>query len=123
MKPIRLWAEIPAGLASVTLYLLGGKACKPPVSRMGSKAGYSAAIADCCGLRPGIPIESILLCEADPDVRALLCAYAQPALLRAVAGSRDRTPLLSTGTAWPPLRRSTARMRASSSAISNGLSR
>jgi len=85
VKPPRLFAEIPAGLASVSLALQGGKHCKPPVSRMGNKAGYASVILDAMGLRPGLGAESYLWTEADPDVRALLCAYTQPDLLRAVA--------------------------------------
>lgn len=85
MKRPRLFAEIPAGLASVSLVLQGGRHCKPPVSRMGNKHGYALPILDAMGLRPGLGAESYLWTEADPDVRALLCAYTQPDLLRAVA--------------------------------------
>lgn len=96
MKRPRLFAEIPAGLASVSLVLQGGKHCKPPVSRMGNKHGYAGVILDAMGLRPGQGSESYLWCEADPDVRNLLVAYTQPALLRAVAdvlrGWKDEEP-------------------------------
>lgn len=85
MKPPRAFCEIPAGLASVSLHLQGGRYCKPPVSRQGSKVGYAHIILDAMGLRPGLGAESYLWTEACPDVRALLCAYTQPDLLRAVA--------------------------------------
>lgn len=96
MKPPRLFAEIPAGLASVSLALQGGKYCKPPVSRMGNKHGYSSVILDAMGLRPGLGAQCYWWAEACPDVRNLLIAYTQPALLRAVAevlrGWRSREP-------------------------------
>lgn len=85
MKQPRAFCEIPAGLASVSLALQGGKHCKPPVSRCGAKTNYSHVILDAMGLRPGQGAQSYWWTEADPDVRALLCAYTQPDLLRAVA--------------------------------------
>lgn len=96
MKSVRAFCEIPAGLASVSLALQGGKYCKPPVSRQGAKTGYVIPILDAMGLRPGQGAQSYLFCEADPDVRNLLIAYTQPALLRAVAevlrGWKDEEP-------------------------------
>lgn len=96
MKQPRAFCEIPAGLASVSLHLQGGKHCKPPVSRMGAKTNYAHAVLDAMGLRPGQGAESYLWTEADPDVRNLLIAYTQPALLRAVAevlrGWKDEEP-------------------------------
>ena len=96
MKPPRLFAEFPAVLSAVSLVLQGGKHCKPPVSRMGNKHGYSGVILDAMGLRPGLGAQCYWWAEACPDVRNLLIAYTQPALLRAVAevlrGWREREP-------------------------------
>lgn len=62
------FVELYAGLASVTLHLLGHK---PPVSRVGSKAGYAAAIAECAGLKRE-HFDSYLLVDADRAVAATL---------------------------------------------------
>ena len=37
----RAFCEFPAGLAAVSLRLHGGPNCKPPISRMGNKAGFA----------------------------------------------------------------------------------
>ena len=68
MKPPRLFAEFPAGLSAVSLVLQGGKHCKPPVSRMGSKVGYALPILDAMGLRPGQGAESYLWCDIFGEV-------------------------------------------------------
>ncbi len=81
-----VFAELCAGLASVSLMLQHGKHCKPPVSRMGNKHGYALAILRVMGLRPGQGAESFLWCEPDPGCRALLTAYTDPALMREAAG-------------------------------------
>jgi hypothetical protein len=84
MKP-RLFAEIPAGLASVSLRLHGGPKCRPPISRMGNKAGYAEVILAALGLNSGSGAGAYLWVEADPDVRALLCAYPDGAMLQRIA--------------------------------------
>ncbi len=91
-----VFAELCAGLASVSLMLQHGKHCKPPVSRMGNKHGYALAILRVMGLRPGQGAGSFLWCEPDPGCRALLTAYTDPALMREAAeiirGWRDEDP-------------------------------
>ena len=81
----RAFIESPAGLASVSLCLHGGRHCRPPISRTGNKAGFAPAILDLLGLRPGQGAGAYVWVEADPDVRALLRAYPDAALLREVA--------------------------------------
>ena len=80
-----LFVELCAGLASVSLRLQGGPYCRPPVSRMGNKAGYGAAILEVLGLRSGQGADSFLWCEPDDGCRALLQAYPQPGVLREAA--------------------------------------
>ena len=81
----RAFVESPAGLASVSLCLHGGRHCRPPISRTGNKAGFAPAILDLLGLRPGQGAGAYVWVEADPDVRALLRAYPDAAMLREVA--------------------------------------
>ena len=81
----RLFAELPAGLAAVSLRLHGGRHCRPPISRMGNKAGYADSILDALGLRSGSGADAYLWAEADPDVRALLRAYPDAAMLTRIA--------------------------------------
>jgi len=92
----RLFAELPAGLASVSLRLHGGPHCRPPISRMGSKVGYSEAILATLGLRSGQGAGAYLWAEADPDVAALLRCYPDADMLRRVAeiirGWKDEEP-------------------------------
>jgi hypothetical protein len=94
--PIPLFVEGCAGLGSMSLALQHGRHCKPPVSRMGNKAGYSLAILRVMGLRPGQGAEQYLWCEPDAGCRALLTAYTDPALMRKAAdiirGWRDEDP-------------------------------
>ena len=91
-----LFVELCAGLASVSLVLQHGRYCKPPVSRMGNKFGYSLAVLRVMGLRPGQRADSFLLAEPDPGCRALLTAYTDPALMREAAniirGWKDEDP-------------------------------
>ena len=91
-----IFAELCAGLASMSLMLQHGKHCKPPVSRMGNKHGYALAILRVMGLRPGLRADSFLWCEPDPGCRALLHAYTDPALMREAAdiirGWKDEDP-------------------------------
>lgn len=84
VKP-RLLCEFPAGLAAFSLYLHGGKHCRPPISRQGSKAGYAEVLAATLGLRAGAGADCYWWAEADDDVRALLRAYPDAAMLRRIA--------------------------------------
>ena len=84
MKP-RLFAELPAGLASVSLRLHDGPNCRPPISRMGNKAGYAEVILAALGLRSGQGAGRYLWAEADADVAALLRCYPDADMLRRVA--------------------------------------
>jgi len=77
--------ELAAGLASVSLTLQGGAKARPPVSRLGNKRGYAAAILWACGLRQGQGARRYLWCEPDPGCSALLRAYGQPEVLREAA--------------------------------------
>ena len=84
LKP-RAFLELPAGLASVSLRLQGGAHCRPPISRMGNKAGYSQTILGVLGLHSGQGAGAYWWAEADPDVAALLRIYPDPDALREVA--------------------------------------
>lgn len=81
----RAFVEAPAGLASVSLRLHGGPHCRPPISRMGNKAGYAEVILAALGLHSGQGAGAYVWCEADADVRGLLRAYPDAAMLRRVA--------------------------------------
>ena len=95
MRP-RLFAELPAGLASVSLRLHGGANCRPPISRMGNKVGYAEVILAALGLRSGQGASAYLWAEADDDVAALLRCYPDASMLRRVAeiirGWKDEEP-------------------------------
>lgn len=52
---------------------------------MGNKAGYAEVILAAMGLRSGEGAGAYLWAEADPDVRALLRAYPDAAMLRRIA--------------------------------------
>jgi hypothetical protein len=73
--------ELCAGTAALSLRLHRDGA-KPPVSRMGSKSGYSSVILRVLGLVPGQRAERYLWCEPDPGVRLLLEAYRSATLAR-----------------------------------------
>ena len=79
-----LFVELCAGTAAVSLRLHRDGA-KPPVSRMGSKSGYSDCLLRILGLRPGQRADRYLWCEPDPGVRLLLHAYRDAGLARAAA--------------------------------------
>jgi hypothetical protein len=81
----RLFIEAPAGLAAVSLRLHGGPNCRPPISRMGNKAGYAEVILAALGLRSGQGADAYLWAEADLDVAALLRCYPDADMLRRVA--------------------------------------
>jgi len=82
-KP-RLFAELFAGSAAVTLQLLGGVKLGPPIAYMGSKRGYGHAILDALGLAPGSGADAVLLCDGGPWGWAWQ-ALADPSTARAVA--------------------------------------
>lgn len=85
MKRPRLFAELPAGLASVSLALHGGVKLKPPISRLGRKTKYTKVILEALGLRPGQGADAYLWAEADLEVAALLRCYPDAAALRQIA--------------------------------------
>ena len=63
---------------------------------MGNKQGYADVILDALDLRPGSGADAYLWAEADPDVRALLRAYPDAAMLTRIAeiirGGADEEP-------------------------------
>jgi hypothetical protein len=79
-----LFVELCAGTAAVSLRLHRDGA-RPPVSRMGSKAGYADTILRVLGLIPGQRAAAYLWCEPDPGVRLLLEAYRDAGLAREAA--------------------------------------
>jgi len=97
--PVPLFVELCAGTAALSLAFHARgeplksrkgafKQVKPPVSRMGSKAGYAAAILDVLGLEQGQGTRDgtrYIWCEPDPGVRLLLEAYRDAGLSRAAA--------------------------------------
>ena len=50
----------------MSLSLLGGRGCKPPISYMGSKRGYATTILTILGLHPGQGADRVLLVDAGP---------------------------------------------------------
>lgn len=66
MKRPRLFVELFAGSAAVTLQLLGGARLGPPVAYMGSKRGYAHAILGALGLAPGMGADAVFLCDGGP---------------------------------------------------------
>lgn len=85
MRRPRAFVEAPAGLAAVSLRLQGGPRCRPPISRMGNKAGFAHAILDAYGLRAGQGADAYVWAEADADVRGLLRVYPDAEALRRIA--------------------------------------
>ena len=85
MRKPRAFCEFPAGLASLSLYLHGGKYCRPPISRQGAKTGYCEVLAATLGLRSGQGAGAYVWAEADADVAALLRCYPDAAMLQRVA--------------------------------------
>lgn len=83
-EPIPLLVELCAGTAALSLRLHRDGA-RPPVSRMGSKAGYADVLLRVLGLHPGQRAHRYLWCEPDPGVRLLLEAYRDAGLAKAAA--------------------------------------
>ena len=94
MLPI--FAELCAGTAALSLRLHGGKNARPPVSRMGNKQGYAAAILRTLGLRSGSGAARYLWCEPDDGARLLLTSYTDADLRSKAAeiirGWKDEDP-------------------------------
>lgn len=80
----KLFAELCAGTAALSLALQGGARCRPPVSRPGAKTGYSEAILGAAGLYRGQGADSYLWCEPEPGPRSVLACYPDPVKLREV---------------------------------------
>ena len=93
---IPLFVELCAGTAALSLRLHGGKNARPPVSRMGNKQGYAAAILRCLGLRSGSGAARYLWCEPDDGCRLLLESYRSAEIRRKAAaiirGWKDEDP-------------------------------
>ena len=93
---IPLFVELCAGTAALSLRLHGGKHARPPVSRMGNKQGYAAAILRTLGLRSGSGAARYLLCEPDDGCRLLLISYTDEELRSKAAeiirGWKDEDP-------------------------------
>ncbi len=93
---IPLFAELCAGTAALSLRLHAGKHARPPVSRMGNKQGYAAAILRTLGLRSGSGAARYLWCEPDDGCRLLLTSYTDADLRSKAAaiirGWKDEDP-------------------------------
>jgi hypothetical protein len=83
-KPIPLFVELCAGTAAMSLRLHKAKA-RPPITRMGSKAGYADTILRVLGVEPGQGAERYLWCEPDDGVRLLLHCYQDKILAEQAA--------------------------------------
>jgi len=66
MTACTLFVEPCCGSAAVALKLLGGPKARPPVSYMGGKTGYAAAILHTLGLRQGQGADAVLLNDPGP---------------------------------------------------------
>jgi len=63
------YIELCTGSFAVGLRLLGGPNAKPPVSYMGSKVGYGAAVLAALGLKPGQGADRVVMVEPGPWAR------------------------------------------------------
>jgi hypothetical protein len=66
MSRPRLFVELCAGSAAVSLRLVGGPHANPPIGYMGGKRGYARAILGVLGLRQGIGADEVWLNDAGP---------------------------------------------------------
>jgi hypothetical protein len=62
----RLFVELCAGSAAVSLRLVGGPHANPPIGFQGGKRGYARAILGVLGLRQGLGAEEVWLNDAGP---------------------------------------------------------
>ena len=66
MSRPRLFVELCAGSAAVSLRLVGGPCANPPISYQGGKRGYARAILGVLGLRQGLGASEVWLNDAGP---------------------------------------------------------
>jgi hypothetical protein len=78
-----IFAEVCAGMAAVSFALQG--VGRPPITRPGIKTGYTDAVLKAFDLVPGQGADAYLWLDADPFVRKVLEAYADPAQLTSSA--------------------------------------
>ena len=62
----RLFVELCAGSAAVSLRLVGGPNANPPIGYMGGKRGYARAILGVLGLRQGLGAQEVWLNDPGP---------------------------------------------------------
>lgn len=72
-----IFAEVCAGMVATSFALQG--AGRSPITRPGIKTGYAGAVLDAFGLAPGQGADAYVWLDADPFVRRVLEAYADPA--------------------------------------------
>lgn len=90
---IPLWSEPFAGAAAVTLQVIGGRRCHPPVSWMGGKRRLAPAILQRLGLAPGCGARRVMLNDAGPwgwVWPAILDPKTSAAVCRVLRGWADR---------------------------------
>ena len=66
MERPRLFVELCAGSAAVSLRLVGGPNANPPIGYMGGKRGYARVILGVLGLRQGLGADEVWLNDAGP---------------------------------------------------------
>jgi len=93
-----VFCELYAGLASVSLHLLGHK---PPVSRIGAKTGYAAAVIEALGVERR-DVRKFLLVDSDPSIVAVL---------RSLVCESSRMAVVSYLRRWPATREWWERLR------------
>ena len=84
LKRPRLFVELCCGSAAVTLALIGGLGCKPPISYMGSKTAFVRIILRLLGLSPGQGADAVLLADLGEWARTW-SVLLNPELCRKVA--------------------------------------
>ena len=91
----RLFVELCAGSAAVSLRLVGGPNANPPIGMMGGKRGYARAILGVLGLRQGLGADEVWLNDAGPwgPVWACLTTPGQAEEVAAIIrGWKDEEP-------------------------------
>jgi hypothetical protein len=86
MNRPRLFAELFAGSAALSLALIGGPGVRPPVAYMGGKRRYAPRLLGLLGLHSGQGADALLLCDAGPWGWAWQ-ALLDPESCRAVAAT------------------------------------